>query len=104
MLKLKSNMKDIQPRTLRFHMPFTNAAKVLGEAAGAAHAGTALPISAGLEPAEPVQALKRPLPFDSRAALLQDPPRRPKVIQSSGFLVLLVDVCLQPAGNSQGGD
>lgn len=81
-LKLKKSMKGIQERILRLHLPHpraTGAASAAAGATGATGADSAARCADDEDSAEHVQGVKRPLPFSSRAALLQNPPRRPKV-------------------------
>ena len=80
-LKLKKSMKGIQERTLRLHLPYPRAPEADSPAAGAVGADDAAHSADDEDSVEHVQGVKRPLPFSSRAALLQNPPRRPKVYE-----------------------
>ena len=77
-VKLRENMKgEVQERSLRLHLPYSGAGAAAVTSPDSARAN-ARAAGAAIDQAAPVWALKRPLPFESRAALLQDPPRRPK--------------------------
>ncbi|CAL5222719.1 g5122 [Coccomyxa viridis] len=78
-LKLKKNMKGIQEHVLRLHLPYPKGPEAGSPAAGAVGAEYAeAHFTDDEDSLEHVQGVKRPLPFSSRAALMQNPPRRPK--------------------------
>ena len=77
-VKLKKGMKgEIQQRSLRLHLPYFGSGAAAGAPSNGAQADAGA-AGAAVDYARPALALKRPLPFESRAALLQAPLRRPK--------------------------
>ena len=77
-VKLREKMEgEVQERSLRLHLPYSGAGAAAVTSSDSAR-GNARAAGAAVDQATPVLALKRPLPSESRAALLQNPPRRPK--------------------------
>lgn len=78
-LRLKSSMKDIQEHVLRLHLPYPKDNSAAGTGACQEAQGAPGHRHGASDQAETVSGIKRPLPFDSRAALLQSPLCRPRV-------------------------
>lgn len=78
-LPLTKSIKGVHEHVLRLHLPYPRAPSAEAPAAGMTGAQDALGGNEESEQSGPVRGVKRPLSLSSRAALLQDPPRRPKV-------------------------
>ena len=72
-------MKGIQEHVLRLHLPYPKDIPAAGTGAFQEAQGAPGHSHGASDQAETVRGVKRPLPLDSRAALLQSPLCRPRV-------------------------